>query len=167
MADGQRLQRMNPWNLASAVAIGLSLGLATQFILSSQGKATFVPPYSMSVTLVALAALLLSLGIRLRRNLAKGSGAVNPFQAVRLLATARAGQIVGSLFIGFGGGLLFALLQRSVPAHFEIWLPMAVTAAAGLALLICALVTERMCQIPRGDGSEGGEDSTGIASLEA
>lgn len=167
MADEHKLQRMNPWNLASAVAIGLSLGLATQFFLSSQGKATFVPPYSMSVTLVALAALLVTLGVRLRRNVAKGSGAVNPFQAVRLLATSRAGQIVGSLFTGFGGGLLLALAQRSVPAHFEIWLPMVITAAAGITLVICAIITERMCQIPPGNNSEGGDEGSGIASLEA
>lgn len=167
MADGNRLQRMSPWNLAAAVAVGVSLGLGTQFLLSSQGRTTLVPPYSISVTLAGLAVLLVVLGLRLRRNMAKGTGAVNPFQAVRLLATARAGQLVGSLFAGLGGGLLLALAQRSVPAHYEIWLPMVATAITGIALVICALIAERMCQIPPGNDREGGEEGSGIASLEA
>lgn len=164
MSEGGKLQRMNPWNLISALVIGGSLGLATQFILSSKGMATFVPPYSMSVTLIALAALLIVLGVRLRRAIAKGTGAVDPFHAVRLLATSRAGQIVGALFAGFGSGLLLSLAQRSVPAHYEIWLPMLVTAITGTVLLICAVIVERMCQIPPGSTDEGDTEATKVVT---
>lgn len=166
MTRTPQFQRLNPINLIAAIAVGLGLGLALQFILKARGGSPLVPPYSMAITLVLLAAVLIVLGLRLRRHMATGTGAVNPFQAVRLLATARAGQIVGSLFAGFGGGLLLVLIGRSVPAPTSTWMPMAVTCAAGLALLACALIVERMCRVPPGEPDEGDEES-GVARLEA
>lgn len=166
MSRTPEFQRLNPVNLLAAMAVGLGLGLALQFILKSRSMSPLVPPYSMAITLVLLSALLIVLGLRLKRHIATGTGAVNPFQAVRLLATARAGQIVGSLFSGFGGGLLLALIGRSVPAPGSTWIPMVVTAGAGLILLICALLTERMCRIPPTDHGEDGEEDPGLARLE-
>ncbi|MFC5338825.1 DUF3180 family protein [Leucobacter denitrificans] len=167
MSRTPEFQKLNPVNLFGAIAIGVGLGLAVQFILKSRGLSPLVPPYSMAITLVLLAALLIVLGLRLRRHVATGTGAVNPFQAVRLLATARAGQIVGSLFSGFGGGLLLILVGRSVPAPSATWLPMVVTGAAGLVLLVCAIIAERMCRVPPNDTGEDGEEDTGLARLEA
>ena len=107
----------------------------------------------------ALAVLLIVLALRLRRNLAKGVGAVNPFHAVRLLATARAGQLVGALFTGFGGGMLLSLAWRSVPAPGSTWAPMLVTAVAGAVLLACAIVAEHLCRVPPSEhGEESAED---------
>ncbi|MGO3146107.1 MAG: DUF3180 domain-containing protein [Leucobacter sp.] len=165
MTRTPQFQRLNPMNLFAAIAVGLGLGLSLQFILKARGGSPLVPPYSMSITLVLLAALLIVLGLRLRRHVATGTGAVNPFQAVRLLATARAGQIVGSLFAGFGGGLLLVFIGRSVPAPTETWMPMAVTSAAGLALLACSLIVERMCRVPPGEQDEDDEEP-GVARLE-
>lgn len=165
--SGGQLQRMNPLNLVSAGAIGAGFGLAIEFWLSSRGRTPLVPPYSMAATLLVLAVVLLVLALRLRRNVAKGVGAVNPFHAVRLLATARAGQLVGALFAGFGGGMLLSLAWRSVPAPTGTWLPMLVTAAAGLALLVCAIVAEHLCKVPPSEHGEDGEEDTGLARLEA
>lgn len=166
MTGTPQFQRMNPLNLVAAGAIGWALGLSLEFIVASQGHSPFVPPYSVSVTLALLAALLIVLGIRLKKQLAKGRGSVNPFQAVRLLATARAGQIVGALFGGLGGGMLLSLAGRTVPAPVPIWLPMLVTALAGVALLVCAILTERMCRVPPGDEDDGGTEAGGVARLE-
>lgn len=154
----KQIQRMNPMSLVAAAAIGAALGFTLEFGLSSRGRPPFVPPYSMAVALGSLAILLLALGLRLRRNMAKGTGAVNPFQAVRLLATSRAGELVGSLFFGFGVGLLLSLVGRTVPAPLATWLPMLVTAIAGVALLVCALIAEHFCKVPPGsDGEAEGE----------
>lgn len=161
MADGGKLQRMNPLTLVVAAAIGATLGLLIELALSSRGRPPLVPPYSMSVTLVALAALLIVLALRLRRNLAKGVGAVNPFHAVRLLATARAGQLVGALFAGFGGGMLLSLAWRSVPAPAPTWAPMLVTAAAGAVLLVCAIIAEHLCRVPPSEHGEGDAAASG------
>lgn len=161
-----QFQPLSPLTLVSIGVASVALGLAVEFIVSSRGQAPLVPPYSMSVTLVLLAALLIVLGLRLKRNMAKGTGAVNPFQAVRLLATARAGQIVGVVFAGLGGGVLMSLAWRTVPAPAAIWLPMLATAVGGAALLICAIITERMCKVPPGDETENGDEPDGVARLE-
>ena len=166
MSAAPKLQRMSPLSLVAATAIGVGLGMLVQFWLSSRGRPPLVPPYSMSVTLVALAALLIVLGVRLRRNLARGTGAVNPFQAVRLLATSRAGQLVGALFLGLGAGLLVPLIGRSVPAPAATWVPMLVTGISGAVLLACALVAEHLCRVPPGD-DESGEEGSGLARLES
>ncbi|MFF8818466.1 MULTISPECIES: DUF3180 family protein [Leucobacter] len=165
MSGQQKLRGLNPLHLLGTGAVGAALALLIQAWLSSRGRPSILLPYSMAITLIALAVVLVVLGLRLRKHVAKGTGAVNPFQAVRLLATARAGQLVGAVFAGFGGGLLLSLLGRSVPAPTPTWLPMLVTALAGVVLLVCALVTERLCRVPPSDDPEG-EGDAGLATLE-
>ncbi|KAM9862943.1 hypothetical protein ACI1US_01183 [Leucobacter sp. BZR 635] len=165
MSGQPKLQRLNPLHLLGTAAVAAAVALFIQAWLSSRGRPSLVLPYSMAVTLVALAILLIVLGLRLRTHVAKGIGAVNPFHAVRLLATARAGQIVGATFAGFGGGLLLSLLGRSVPAPVPTWLPMLVTGLAAIALLVCAIITEHLCRVPPG-GEDDGEADPGLATLE-
>lgn len=145
-------ERTGPLAVAAAGAMGIAIGLVLQFALSGRGAPPFVPPLSLALMLVLIAGVLLALGIRLRRTVRGRAGAVNPFHAVRLLATARAGQLVGALLGGFGGGLALSLLGRSVPAPSESWLPMVLVCAAGAALVTCAAITEHLCRIPPGDG---------------
>lgn len=145
-------ERSGPLAVAAAGAMGIALGLVLQFALSGRGAPPFVPPLSLALMLVLIAGVLLTLGIRLRRTVLKRAGDVNPFHAVRLLATARAGMLVGALLGGFGGGLALSLLGRSVPAPTESWLPMVLVFAGGAALVTCAAITEHLCKIPPGDG---------------
>lgn len=166
MSTTPQFQRMNPLNLVAAGAIGWALGLSIEFIVASRGRPPFVPPYSVSITLALLAVTLIVLGLRLKKQVAQGRGSVNPFHAVRLLATARAGQVVGAIFAGLGGGMLLSLAGRSVPAPTGIWVPMLVTTLAGGVLLVCAIIVERMCRVPPGDDEEGGTEPGGVARLE-
>lgn len=154
-------ERTNPLAVLAAAAMGVAIGLVVQFALSGRGSAPFVPPLSLAVMLVLIAAVLLTLGIRLRRAVLKRAGDVNPFHAVRLLATARAGQLVGGLLGGFGGGLALSLLGRSVPAPATTWVPMLVVLGGGIVLIVCAAITEHLCRVPPGDGErteETGEE---------
>lgn len=154
----RRIERLNPIAVIAAAAIGAAIGLVVQFALSSRGNPPLVPPLSLPATLVLISAMLLGFGIRLRRNVAKRAGAVNPFHAVRLLAASRAGQIVGAALGGFGGGLALSLLGRSVPAPTATWLPMVLALISGIVLIVCAVIAERLCQVPPGDGSADGSD---------
>lgn len=151
-------ERSNPLAVVAAAAMGIAIGLVIQFGLSSRGSAPFIPPLSLAVMLVLIAAVVLTLGIRLRRTVLKRAGAVNPFHAVRLLATARAGQLVGGLLGGFGGGLALSLLGRSVPAPPATWVPMLLVLGGGIVLVVCAAITEHLCRVPPGDG-DGTEDA--------
>ena len=166
MTGQQKLDRLNPLHLLGVAAVGAALALLIQAWLSSRGRPSLIPPYSMAVMLVALAVLLIALGLRLRKLVAKGTGAVNPFHAVRLLATARAGQIVGAAFAGFGGGLIVSVLGRSVPAPTGTWIPMVVTALSAIVLLVCATVAEHLCRVPPSDDDENGDKGSGLATLE-
>lgn len=144
--------------LAFAVA-GVAGGLIIQFARSAMGQSPLSPPYSLPATMVVLGAVLIALAVTLRRRVRRTSVTpVNPFQAVRLLAAARASQFVGGLIGGFGAGLLLALSGRSVPTSVGIWLPMLVTLLAGVALLVCGVIAERFCRVP-----PGGSDETGGA----
>ena len=151
----RKVERSNPLAILAAAAMGAALGLVLQFALSWRGSAPLVPPLSLAVSLVLLAAVLLVFGIRLHRQIRKQPGAINPFHAVRLLVTARAGQLVGALFGGFGAGLALALVGRSVPAQPGVWLPMVLVAIAGAALVACAAIVEHWCRVPPGDDPDG------------
>lgn len=141
-----------PLAIIAAAAIGAAIGLVVQFGLSGRGAPPLVPPLSLAAMLVLIAAVLLTLGIRLRRNVVKRPGAINPFHAVRLLVTARAAQLVGGLLGGFGGGLALSLLGRTVPAPTGTWVPMVLALAGGVILVVCAAITEHLCRVPPGDG---------------
>ncbi|MBO1901664.1 DUF3180 domain-containing protein [Leucobacter weissii] len=151
-----KLQRTSPLWLLALAAIGAAVGLLLQVLLSSQGSPPFVPPTSLAATLGVIAAVLLVLGIMLRRAVTRASaGGVNPFHAVRLLAGARAGQFAGSLFAGFGAGLALQLLSRSVAPPPATWVPMLLVLAAGIALLVCGVVAEALCRVPPDDPDDG------------
>ncbi len=145
-------ERTRPLAVLAAAAMGVAIGLVLQFALAGRGSGAFVPPLSLAIMLALIAVVLLALGIRLRRAVLKRAGDVNPFHAVRLLATARAGQLVGGLLGGFGGGLWLALLGRSVPAPTGTWLPDVLVLVAGALLVACAAITEHLCRVPPGDG---------------
>ena len=151
------MQRLSQLALWAALSIGAAIGLFVQFFLASRGLSPLTPPLSMPLMLALLVALLLIFGLRLRQQIRRGTGAVNPFQAVRVLALARAGQLVGSAFAGFGVGLLLSLIGRTVPASVSVWLPMVLTLVAGLALAISGVIIERICQIPPGDDADGSD----------
>lgn len=158
----RKIERMSPLALLAAAAIGAACGLLVQFVLSNRGNSPLVPPTSLTATLTLIALILLMLGVQLRRAVAKRPGAINPFNAVRLLAAARAGQLVGALLGGFAGGLLLSLWGRSVPAPAATWLPMVLALGSGMLLVACAIVTERLCQVPPGDdGADGSEQGDG------
>ncbi|MHA3683698.1 DUF3180 domain-containing protein [Leucobacter sp. HY1908] len=133
---------------------GLVAALLVQWGLARSGQSPLVPPYSVAIALVSIAAVLIVFGLRIKRAVASEKRAVDPFLAVRVLVAARAGALVGGAFGGFGAGLVLSLVGRSVPAPATVWLPMAAVGGAGLALLVCGLIVERWCRVPPGDGDE-------------
>lgn len=159
-----KLQRLSPVTLITVAVIGVGAGLLLQFLRSSRGTAPFVPPLSLSLTMVVLGAVLVALGVTLRRAVTRKSGRqVNPFHAVRLLAGARAGQYVGALLGGFGAGLALQLLTRTVLPPVATWLPMVFVFVGGIVLLICGVIAEAMCRVPPSDdGNEADSTQTEV-----
>lgn len=151
-------ERLNPWITVAAGGIGFVVGLLIEVGLSNRGNPPFVPPYSYPVTLVLIGGVLLTLGIRLRRAVRHRPGDVNPFHAVRLLATSRAGLLVGALSLGFGVGMLASFSGRSIAAPASTWVPMIAVVAGAAILLACSAIAESLCRVPPGDDGSGDGD---------
>ena len=165
--QGPQHQPFAPLIVAGA---GLVAALLVQWGLARNGHSPLVPQYSVAIALAAIAVVLIVFGLRIKRDVASPKRVVDPFQAVRVLVAARAGALVGGVFGGFGAGLVLSLLGRSVPAPAATWLPMAAVGAAGLVLLVCAVIVERWCRVPPGDDDEtraGDDPETGPESQAA
>ena len=149
-----KLERTSVLSIVAFGVAGLATGVLVQVFLSTRGDAPFVPPVSLPATLLVIAAVVLALGIALRRAVTRVSARpVNPFHAVRLLAGARASQFAGSLLGGFGFGLLAQVMTRSVVPPSPTWLPMLFVAVSGIVLLVAGAVAEWLCRVPP-DGSD-------------
>lgn len=150
--------RLNPMIPLACAVVGMSAGVLIQLWRTRSGLPTLVLPYSITASMLVLAAVLLVLGIRIRRALTgKKKHPINPFSAVRLLAAARAGQCVGALLGGGSAGLLFIVLLRPVAAPTNIWLPTTAALLGGIILTTSGMVTEQLCKIPPTDDDENGE----------
>lgn len=154
------VQRTSPLAIITFAVVGAGIGLLVQLFQSTRGNAPLTPPASLALTLLVFGAILLGLAIALRRAVTrKSKKAVNPFHAVRLLAGSRAGQFVGALIGGFGGGLALQLLSRSVMPQPAVWVPMLLVLGAGAVLVACGLIAESLCRVPPSDGDDEGGGS--------
>lgn len=150
----RKVERTSTLAVIAAAAMGTAAGWILQFALVSRGVPTLVPPISLPVTLAAVSAVLLVFAIRLRRQVTRRPGNVNPFHAVRLLLTARAAQFVGAIFGGLGGGLWLAIAGRSIVPAVGVWMPMLLTVLGGAVLVASGAITELLCRVPPGDDEQ-------------
>ncbi|MDO4241828.1 MAG: DUF3180 domain-containing protein [Microbacteriaceae bacterium] len=154
-----RAKPISFWVLAVITAVACVAGFCAQVLHSSYFHAVFVPPFGLPLLLVALAAVVLTLGLQIRRRLRVERKMANPFLAVRLLAASRAGQILGTGCAGFTAGLLLWLLPRLAQTATHIWLPLIASTLAGLLLAGCGVFVERCCLIPPRDDDKNSEKS--------
>ncbi|WGD36810.1 DUF3180 family protein [Lysinibacter sp. HNR] len=152
-------KRMSVTALTIAVLSGLILGFLGEVALSALGRPMLVPPLAWPLTLILLAGILVAFAIPIRRSLVgKSQRPINPFTAVRVVAAAKASALVGSLFTGFGTGILGHILTRTVGPPLEAWLLTIATIIGGVVLLVAGLVVEYMCVLPpTDDGTEGAD----------
>ena len=156
--------RLSPLVALACAVIGMSAGVLIQLWRSRLGYATVVLPYSLTASMLVLAAVLIVLGIRIRRAVTgKKKRHINPFGAVRLLAAARAGQCVGALLGGISAGLLFIILFRTVSPPLQVWLPTAAALIAGIVLTVAGMITEQLCKIPPTEDDESDNGNTSPA----
>jgi len=146
------MKRTRPTPLIGLGVAGLVIGFLVELGASGAGLAVFIPPLSLPITLVAIAAIVIGFAIPIRRAThAKIRTRIDPFRAMRVAVLAKACSLSGALLTGSGIGVLVYLLSRSVlPASGAIW--QAVAATAGAAILLAAgLVAEYLCTLPPED----------------
>lgn len=149
------MKRTHASTLVAFGFAGLAVGYLGELALVSGGAQAVVPPVSLAITLVGVAALVLAFAWPVRqavRGTAKRR--IDPFRAARTAVLAKASSITGALVLGGGVGIVAFLLTRSVlPPASTVWT--AVATAIGAALLLAAgLVAEYFCTLPPDEPDE-------------
>ncbi|RZS55213.1 uncharacterized protein DUF3180 [Microcella putealis] len=126
--------------------VGAIVGFVADTLLAGQGRPVFVPPISLAIALVLIAAALLAGAWPVRRA-AAGERRIDPFYATRIVVLAKASALGGALLLGAASGILIYLLSRSiVPVGSALTTGAALVGA--LLLLVSALVAEHFCSVP-------------------
>ncbi|MEA9984928.1 DUF3180 domain-containing protein [Subtercola sp. RTI3] len=147
------MKRTRPITLVLLVIGGAFVGFFIEVGLASAGRPIIALPLSLSITLVAAGAIVVTLAVPIARAIRGTNQApINPFRAMRTVVLAKASSLVGALIAGLGVGVVVYLLSRAVvPAVSSLWLSFA-AAIAGAILLACGLVAEKLCTLPPDDG---------------
>ena len=153
MNDGRGLR----WSQLAAVAllVGLLSWLGWRLYLNA-GHLLGPSSWVSSVLLVAMAVLVLSAGLPVRRFLrGEARKPLSPIRAARTLVLAQAAALTGSGLVGwYAAQALHALGDLSLPDyHLVLWQVLAACAAAVL-LTGAGMATQRMCRVdppPRED----------------
>ena len=131
---------------------GLVVGYLLDLAIVTAGSKALVPPISLAITLVGVAAIVVALAWPIRRAVkGKATKHLDPFRAMRIAVLAKACSLSGALVLGVGLGITLFLITRSVvPSASTIWLALATAIGAGL-LLAGGLVAEWCCTLPPDD----------------
>lgn len=131
---------------------GVVAGYLIDLAVVTAGGNAIVPPLSLPVTLVGVAALVVAFAWPIRRAVkGKATKHLDPFRAMRTAVLAKACSLSGALVLGFGIGITLFLLTRSVvPSVDTVWLALATAIGAAL-LLAGGLLAEAFCTLPPDD----------------
>lgn len=148
------MKRTGPAVLIVAAALGAACGFLIDQLLTSAGRPTFTPMWSLPILLLLVGTAVVALAVPIRRS-TRGSGrAVNPFRAVRVAMLAKAASIVGAALGGLATGLLLFLASRPVTPSLGSMATVIATAVCGALLVAAALVAEHLCTIRKDDDDE-------------
>ncbi|PPH53640.1 DUF3180 domain-containing protein [Rathayibacter sp. AY1E2] len=144
-----RISTLLGLGLAGAVA-GFLLDLA----IAAAGRPVLIPPLTVPLTLIVVAALVLGFAVPIHRaTMGTLRRPIDPFRAMRVVVLAKASSHVGSLLLGASGGILVYLLSRAIPSLGSVWQDVA-TIVGALVLLVAGLVAEHLCTIPPSDDDD-------------
>ncbi|MDQ1607757.1 MAG: hypothetical protein QOE16_489 [Microbacteriaceae bacterium] len=150
------MKRTRATPVIGLAVVGAVVGFLLEFGAAAAGLAILVPPLSLPVTLVVIAAIVVGFAIPIRRA-TRGTAKtmIDPFRAMRVAVLAKASSLSGSLLGGWGLGILLYLVSRPVlPSTNAIWLAVAAT-VGGVVLLVAGLVAEHLCTLPPPEDDEG------------
>lgn len=149
------MRRTRPVTLVVFAVLGLAAGFALDQILTSSGRATFVPVVTLPILLIVLGVFVVAMAVPIRRSTRRSEGApVNPFRALRVAMLAQASSILGAAFAGFGAGLALFVTTRPVTPSVGSWSTVIATAVCGLLLVAAGLYAEHLCTIRKDDDDE-------------
>ena len=146
-----RLRPMGPGALIAWGLVGLVAGWLFHRILYGGPKFAPLVPWSQSVALALVAAILLVTARSTRRSIEQRHGGLAPHQFVNRLALARASAYVGCLMAGAYFGYALSWIRVDSDLATERIVRSAVAGVCGLLVVAAGLLLERACRVPEGD----------------
>jgi uncharacterized membrane protein len=154
------VKRTSPVTLIVCAIVGAAAGVIVDVALTAASRATFTPSYMLPILLVLLGMFCLAFAWPIRRAVKDPRAPrPDPFRAVRIAALSKASSMLGAASGGFALGYA---LTRPVPVGLGSVAAEIVTAIAGAALVVLALIAEHLCTLPKDpDERESDADSAG------
>lgn len=159
------MRHTSPVLLLALVVVGGAAGFGLQAVLAAAGMPKIRPEYTLAVSLVVIAALVVTLAVPVWRAVRGRLGRrIDPFYATRVVVLAKACSIAGALLSGVAVGFLVDLLLRGSPTG-DTLTRIVVSLIGGVLLLAGGLVAERLCRVPpRDDDDRHGGDPERVRS---
>ena len=153
------MKRTHASTVIAFVLAGAVGGYLIDLAIVSGGGNAIVPPLSLPITLVGVAALVVAFAWPIRRAVkGKATKHLDPFRAMRTAVLAKACSLSGALLVGAGVGVGAYLLTRDVLPGGNAILLTALATAGAVVLLVAGLVAELFCTLPPGDDDERTEN---------
>jgi hypothetical protein len=151
------MKHTRPSTLIVLAFLGGLGGYFVQLALASTSQAKLRPEYTLAITLLFIAVLVIALAVPIRRaTRSKVRRHIDPFYATRVVVLAKASSLGGALLAGVATGFLIELLTRSGTPTTDSFARALTTLGASVALLIAGLVAERLCTVPPDDDKPAG-----------
>lgn len=152
-----RLRRVPAVTLAIVAATGLVVGRAIRPVLEHFDEIAPTVPWTASIALVFLGAVLGWLAYATYQAVHKRRERIAADRAVRQLVLAKASALVGALMAGGYAGFALSFADAmDTDLGQERVVHSAVTALAGIVVVAAALLLERACEVPRDDDENPG-----------
>jgi hypothetical protein len=152
------VKHTSPGLLVALALFGGAAGFGIQTVLAAASMAKLRPEYTLAVSLVVIAVLIVVLAVPVRRAVRGAQRRpIDPFYATRVVILAKAGSIAGSLLSGAAAGILVDLLLRGSPTG-DTLARILVSLGGAVLLLVGGLVAEYLCRVPPRDDDDDRHD---------
>ncbi len=146
------MTRTRPTTLVALFVAGVVGAYLLQLLLAATGLAKFRTEYSLALSLLFIAAILITLAVPVRRaTRSERPRPVDPFYATRVVLLAKASSLTGALLTGAASGLLLELVGRSAGFETGTLLRELAMLGAAIVLLAAGLIAEWFCTVPPSD----------------
>lgn len=145
------MNRLKLRTLIWCMLLGGVLGWVTLRLLTAAGRFSPVLDYTALFSLGAVCAVILFLGIRVKRS-TLGRSHIDPIAAARTLVLAQAAAYAGALITGWHLAPLITLVFVSGPS--PTLTRALVLAGSGILMMIIGYIVQHLCKLPPEDTDE-------------
>ena len=148
------MRHTSPGLLLALTLFGGAAGFGIQTVLAAASLPKVRPEYTLALSLVLIAVLVVVLAMPVRRAV-RGTPPrpIDPFYATRIVVLAKACSIGGALLGGLALGFLVDLLLRGSP-NGDTLARILLSLGGTVVLLAAGLVAEYLCRVPPRDDDD-------------